>query len=86
MNIREAALTEIRSPNAEGHRRYVTESQLADELRNSRRTLQRMRADGSGPLFLKVGRKVIYRWDDVEAWLDTRSVGSTAEAKERGLR
>lgn len=61
--------------------RLLSADQLAARLKLSVRTLERMRNKGNGPQFTKVGNKVLYRGADVEAWLDERSFGSTAEAK-----
>jgi predicted DNA-binding transcriptional regulator AlpA len=63
------------------HNRWLTQDQLASQLRKSRRTLERMRNAGTGPRFSKVGKTVLYRECDVEEWLLERSFGSTAEAK-----
>ena len=32
-------------------------------------TLRTLRSRGGGPRFLKVGRRVLYRFEDVDAWL-----------------
>ena len=65
---------------------YVTQAQLAEVLRISERSLARMRSDGIGPIFRKAGRRVLYKMEDVEVWLNSRCFSSTAEAKEAGLR
>ena len=59
----------------------LSADQLAARLKLSKRTLERMRHNANGPRFTKFGNKVFYRQADVEAWLDERSFGSTAEAK-----
>ena len=43
-------------------------------------TLRRWRRNGHGPTFLKIGRKVRYKHDDVLAWIDDqrRLPGATA--------
>ena len=46
----------------------------------STRTLQRWRAEGSGPIFVKIGRLVRYRKPDLDNFLAKHAVGSTAEA------
>ncbi|MFZ4808095.1 MAG: helix-turn-helix transcriptional regulator [Hyphomicrobiaceae bacterium] len=55
---------------------------------NSTITLARWRRDGTGPRFMKIGRRIFYRRSDVEAWLAAQVVGSNAElqmrASERG--
>ncbi len=52
-------------------------------LRISRRTLERMRVEGTGPRYLKVGpgkrSRVLYRQGDVMDWLDRFQFGSTSE-------
>lgn len=52
-------------------------------LRLSRRTLERMRVEGTGPRYLKAGpgkrSRVLYREADVVAWIDRFQFGSTSE-------
>jgi predicted DNA-binding transcriptional regulator AlpA len=49
-------------------------------------TLQRHRTEGTGPRFIKLGkRRVAYRLSDIRAWLEARAASSTADARERGL-
>lgn len=43
------------------------------------RTLAYLRVTGEGPVFAKVGRRVIYRPCDLDTWLAARSVKSTSE-------
>ena len=40
-----------------------------------------MRQEGTGPPFMKVGKRVLYRPSDVEEWLRQNTFTSTAEAK-----
>ena len=42
-------------------------------------TLQKKRVTGDGPLFVKIGRSVRYREEDLEAYVSARVVGSTSE-------
>jgi predicted DNA-binding transcriptional regulator AlpA len=42
---------------------------------------QKDRVQGTGPRYIRVGRLVRYRTDDVEAYLRSRTVSSTSEAK-----
>lgn len=67
---------------------FLTSNEAADLLRISRRTLERMRVDGSGPRYLKVGTgkrsRVLYRETEIEAWLTKLSFGSTSEYPTRG--
>lgn len=61
----------------------LTTIEVAGMLRISRRTLERMRVDGTGPRYLKVGpgkrSRVLYRQSEVEAWLGRFNYGSTSE-------
>jgi predicted DNA-binding transcriptional regulator AlpA len=42
-------------------------------------TLNKLRCTGGGPAFLKLGRAVRYKLDDLEDWLDSQRVRSTSE-------
>lgn len=46
----------------------ITQEQLADRWHMSPRTLEQWRWLGKGPKFLKIGARVLYREQDVEAW------------------
>ena len=43
--------------------------------------LEQMRLKGNGPRFLKVGRRVLYRPADIEAWLDEHIRRSTSDVR-----
>ena len=43
-------------------------------------TLAKLRVTGGGPVFIKAGRKVLYKKEDLVQWLDARRVKSTTEA------
>jgi excisionase family DNA binding protein len=59
----------------------LTQPEAADYLRLSERTLERLRVNGGGPRFIKAGRRVLYRAEDIEAWVQSRTFGSTAEVE-----
>lgn len=63
----------------------LTDEELTERLRYATGTLAKSRRLGTGPPFVKIYRKVLYRWSDVERWLAARRVASTGEAKARGL-
>ena len=46
----------------------MTQEQLAARWQMSPRTLEQWRWLGKGPRFLKIGARVLYREEDVEAW------------------
>jgi hypothetical protein len=58
-----------------------TTDEAAKVLRMSARTLERRRLDGTGPKFVKLGGRVLYRPECVSAWADDRTFASTAEAQ-----
>ena len=43
-------------------------------------TLIRWRWANQGPRYLKIGKNVRYRFDDLQAWLDGRVVGTKDQA------
>jgi hypothetical protein len=59
--------------------RLLTQSETAEVLRLSERTLERLRVTGGGPLYVKCGRGVRYREVDLEAWVATRVVSNTSQ-------
>jgi predicted DNA-binding transcriptional regulator AlpA len=60
---------------------FLTPDEAAEALRTSVRTLERRRLDGSGPKFVKLGGRVLYRPEDIAAWADERTFARTAEAQ-----
>lgn len=50
---------------------YLVTKEVADVVRTSPETVRYWRHIGKGPKSTKVGRKVLYRREDVEAWLET---------------
>jgi len=58
--------------------RLLTQREAASALRLSERTLERLRLQGNGPMFVKAGRAVRYRESDIEAWINERVVSSTS--------
>ena len=45
-------------------------------------TLNKLRVFGGGPVFLKLGRRVVYDLADLDAWLATKRRRSTSDAGE----
>jgi predicted DNA-binding transcriptional regulator AlpA len=52
----------------------------------SESTLAKMRLNGNGPVYCKLGRRVVYRTSDLEQWLQSRTVTDTSDASERFLK
>ena len=59
--------------------RHLNQSELAKRWSLSTRTLERWRWQRQGPPFLKVGGRVVYRLEDVEAYEANRHCSSTAD-------
>ncbi|WP_422040163.1 helix-turn-helix transcriptional regulator [Roseibium sp.] len=52
---------------------------VAERLDISERTLERWRVEGTGPAYLKAGRRVLYRQSDVDTWLNASKRVSTSQ-------
>lgn len=52
--------------------------EVAAYLGTSANQLNRLRYEGQGPAFVKLGRSVRYRWPDVHAWVDANVKTSSA--------
>ena len=58
---------------------YVSVREAAEFLGLSRKTLDRFRVSGGGPVFHKFGRRVCYARRDLEDWAATRRRASTSD-------
>ncbi len=58
---------------------HLNQIQLAARWNISHRTLERWRWSGEGPLFVKIGGRVVYRLADVEAYELMQIRRSTSE-------
>ncbi len=45
-------------------------------------TLRQWRVQGKGPAFAKLGRRVLYKASDVQAWIDANIFSSTTAAQQ----
>lgn len=57
----------------------LNQQAAATMLGLSPRTLERFRCTGFGPVYRKLGRRVLYRPDDISAWINTRVRTSTSD-------
>lgn len=61
---------------------YGSEQEIADYLGVARITAQTRRLKGRDwPPAYKFGKKVMYRWSEVEAWAESQRVGATKITK-----
>ena len=59
--------------------RFLTEAEFSEQFRISRRTLQRWRETGEGPVFVRLGaRRLAYPLADALLWAAGRTYGSRA--------
>lgn len=58
--------------------RLLNQRDLAEYLGKSTAWCERARWAGEGPRFIKLGRHVRYRADDVLAWIESQAAGGAA--------
>jgi predicted DNA-binding transcriptional regulator AlpA len=66
--------------------KVVPTAEAARVLGLSESTLAKMRLNGNGPIYCKLGRRVVYRLADLEQWLESRTTRDTADADARFLK
>lgn len=59
--------------------RFLRTHEAAAFLGLSGRTLEKHRCTGTGPVFRKLGGRVVYAIDDLEAWAGARARNSTSD-------
>jgi hypothetical protein len=59
----------------------ATPSEVAQYLRTTTAALAQDRYKGTGPRFIKRGRRVLYRWSDVLDWLDRNTIQRTDDPR-----
>ena len=59
----------------------ATPKQVAQALYTTEAGLAQMRFRGTGPKFVKVVRRVLYRWSDVRAYLDANTLQRTDDPR-----
>ena len=59
---------------------FLNQVHLARRWHISPRTLERWRWTGEGPAYVKIGGRVVYRLDDVEAYENGRRFESTVQS------
>jgi predicted DNA-binding transcriptional regulator AlpA len=60
--------------------KHLNQLELAHRWAISPRTLERWRWQGEGPRFIKIGGRVVYRVEDIEAYEAERAANSTLPA------
>ena len=63
--------------------KYTNTKGAAEHLACSSSYLEKCRVTGLGPKFIKIGKAVRYKIDELDAWADGRAHGSTSEYESR---
>ena len=58
---------------------HLDQKHLAERWLISPRTLEQWRWQGRGPRYLKIGGRVVYALDDLQAWADLGAKNSTSD-------
>lgn len=66
--------------------KVVPASEAAKLVGLSESTLAKLRLNGNGPVYCKLGRRVVYRPEDLEQWLQSRTARDTSDADARFLK
>ena len=66
--------------------KVVTARVAARYVGLSESTLAKLRLNGNGPVYCKLGRRVVYRPVDLDQWLESRTARDTSDADARFLK
>jgi predicted DNA-binding transcriptional regulator AlpA len=66
----------------EPQRAVLKTPEAADYCGSSASTLEKLRIYGGGPMFAKLGRRIVYKVADLDAWLDQNRRRSTSDRGE----
>lgn len=61
--------------------RFLRTKEAAEFLSLSARTLEKHRTYGTGPAYKKLGGRVVYAVDDLQAWAERGAVTSTSDPR-----
>lgn len=64
----------------------LTVEEAARVVGLSKSTLAKLRLNGNGPSYCKLGRRVVYRPCDLDQWLQSRTARDTSDADARFLK
>jgi predicted DNA-binding transcriptional regulator AlpA len=66
--------------------RYLRTREAAMLLGLSPRTLEKHRTYGTGPIYRKLGGRVVYALADLQQWADSGTVSSTSDPNSKTVR
>lgn len=61
------------------HTRWLRTKPAADYIGLSKSTLEKLRVTGGGPVYAALGRVVVYRIEDLDAWVAAHQRRSTSD-------
>ena len=61
--------------------KLLTPSEVAEALRTPEDTLRHWRDKNTGPLAVKIGRRILYREEDVASWLADQAAAAERRAQ-----
>lgn len=70
---------EARTNNEAADHTYLTVREAANYLRVSKSFLDKARLTGTGPPFVRLGKRILYIREDVDAWIRKQLYRSTSE-------
>lgn len=65
---------------SDSHRKKLDTAEAANYLSLGKSTLEKFRIVGGGPKVIKIGKRVIYDPDDLDAWLEQHKQASTPKS------
>ena len=69
-------------PETDTQRRVLRTDGAAEYCGSSASTFEKLRLTGGGPIYAKLGRRVVYRVEDLDAWLAANRRRSTSDKPE----
>lgn len=66
-------------PSGSDKPRVMRTREAADYCGSSASTFEKLRLFGGGPVYTKIGRRVVYRIEDLDAWLAENRRRSTSD-------
>ena len=70
----------LNTPHNDSKFKLIDTVQLAEYLGNEVNTCEGWRLKGIGPRYIKVGRLVRYRIENIDQWLESQTRNSTCKA------
>lgn len=66
---------------SDNQRRIMRTAEAAEYCGSAASTFEKLRLTGGGPIYSKIGRRVVYRVEDLDAWLAVNRRRSTSDAR-----